>query len=85
MKARPISEYHEDMGDVLWWKFPIDEPPYCGSPRDAGYMVEVTATAHNADKIMRFSVGGWPGYHTHWTPIELPEAPEQPPPQRGST
>jgi hypothetical protein len=31
-KARPGEEYHEDMGDMLWWRFPIDEPPYAGSP-----------------------------------------------------
>lgn len=32
--ARPIEEWHEDFGDVLWWKFPIEEPPYVGSPLD---------------------------------------------------
>lgn len=48
---RPIDEWHEDFGSVLWWTFPICEPPYCGSP--------------NADD--------WPDYHTHWTPIILPE------------
>lgn len=30
LKARPRSEYHQDMGAVLWWKFPITEPPYVG-------------------------------------------------------
>lgn len=30
--ARPLEEWHEDYGDVLWWKFPIEEPPYVGSP-----------------------------------------------------
>lgn len=29
---RPLCEWHEDDGDVLWWKFPINEPPYVGSP-----------------------------------------------------
>ncbi len=29
---RPVSEWHEDMGDVLWWRFPIEEPPYVGHP-----------------------------------------------------
>lgn len=72
MKARPLAEYHEDMGDVLWWAFPIDEPPYLGSPLDLGQTVEV---AFGVDKIMRFNVGGWPGTHTHFTPIELPEQP----------
>ena len=32
--ARPISEWHEDIGDCLWWRFPIEEPPYVGSPLD---------------------------------------------------
>lgn len=30
--ARPLGEWHEDMGDVVWWKFPMDEPAYIGSP-----------------------------------------------------
>jgi hypothetical protein len=49
--ARPIDEWHEDYGDVLWWTFPIEEAPYCGNPLDSA----------------------WPGYHTHWTPIVVPE------------
>lgn len=28
----PLSEYHEDMGPVVWWKFPVDEPAWVGSP-----------------------------------------------------
>lgn len=52
--ARPIEEWGEDYGDVLWWKFPIEEPPYVGSPLDEK----------------------WPAYHTHWTPISLPEPPK---------
>lgn len=31
-RLRPLDDYHEDMGPVLWWRLPIDEPPYCGSP-----------------------------------------------------
>lgn len=30
--ARPLVEWSEDDGDVMWWKFPIVEPPYVGSP-----------------------------------------------------
>jgi hypothetical protein len=30
--AKPMSAYHEDYGPVLWWKFPIEEPPFCGWP-----------------------------------------------------
>lgn len=50
-EARPLKEWHEDIGDVLWWKFPIEEPPYVGSPLDLN----------------------WPSYHTHWTPIVIPQ------------
>ncbi len=50
-EVRHIDEWHEDYGDVLWWTFPIEEPPYCGSPLDSD----------------------WPDYHTHWTPIVVPE------------
>lgn len=72
-QARPLSEWHEGHGDVLWWKFPIEEAPYVGSPLDLGYTIEITVRTHTDDKLMRTNVGGWPGYHTHWTP--LPEAP----------
>lgn len=51
---RPSEEWHEDYGDVLWWKFPVDEPPYVGSPLDEH----------------------WPAYHTHWTPIPIPQTPK---------
>lgn len=49
--ARPKDDWHEDMGAVLWWVFPIKEPPYCGTPVDTD----------------------WPGYHTHWTPLIVPD------------
>ncbi len=76
--ARPISEYHEDMGDVLWWKFPITEPPYVGSPNDLGHEVVVETGVYGmghegseriGSGITRVHAGGWPGYHTHFTPI----------------
>lgn len=51
--AKPLDDYHEDMGAVLWWCFPIEEAPYCGNP--------------NCDN--------WPGYHTHWTPLQIPADP----------
>jgi hypothetical protein len=38
----PIDDWHEDMGDCLWWKFPIEEPPYCGSPLDCNFPDYVT-------------------------------------------
>lgn len=75
IKARPRIEWHEDIGPVLWWKFPIAEPPYVGTPLDLGQSVEVTVRCYGAaDKMMRVNVGGWPDYHTHWTPIEIPNS-----------
>lgn len=80
--ARPLEEYHEDMGDVLWWKFPITEPPYVGTPNDLGFDVCTDTSMHGPDgnqiasSVVRGRVGGWPGYHTHFTPIPVPNAPE---------
>lgn len=37
LEARPIDEWGEDYGDCLFWKFPIEEPPYCGSPLDCDF------------------------------------------------
>lgn len=68
-KALPLSEWHEDIGNVLWWKFPIDEPPYVGTPLDFGEKIPV------AGGVGFEFVGGFPDYVTHWTPIELPEEP----------
>ena len=55
---RPLAEWHEDFGPVLWWILPLQEPPHVGDPND----------------------DDWPGYHTHWTPIECPEQPLPAPP-----
>lgn len=33
-EARPLDEWHEDIGNALWWTFPITEPPYSGTPLD---------------------------------------------------
>jgi hypothetical protein len=32
MNALPFADWSEEDGDVLWWNFPITEPPYVGSP-----------------------------------------------------
>lgn len=36
-EAKPKSEWHEDMGPVLWWAFPISEAPWAGSPGDSDW------------------------------------------------
>jgi hypothetical protein len=35
--AIPGEEYHEDMGAVTWWRFPVDEPPWVGTPNDSDW------------------------------------------------
>lgn len=30
-----INQYREEYGPVLWWVFPINEPPYVGTPNDS--------------------------------------------------
>ena len=32
--AQLAKKWHEDIGPVLWWDFPVEEPPYCGTPLD---------------------------------------------------
>ena len=36
-KAWEEESWHEDDGTVLWWKFPIVEAPYVGSPLDSDW------------------------------------------------
>lgn len=72
-EPRPLEEWHEDFGDCLWWSFPVEEPPYVGSPLDCGFNVPVTV----GDNEFYARVGGWPGYHTHWTPIPVPQPPKE--------
>lgn len=35
--ARPLDEWCEAIGNVLWWDFPVAEPPYCGTPFDMDF------------------------------------------------
>lgn len=35
--AIPGEQYHEDDGPALWWRFPILEPPYSGTPNDSDW------------------------------------------------
>lgn len=74
LTLRSASEWHEDMGAVLWWKLPIEEPPYVGSPLDLGYpaLVQVRTSRDQKESALpslSVSIGGWPGYHTHFSPI----------------
>lgn len=32
-----LEEWRESDGPVLWWRLPVDEPPYVGTPVDSGW------------------------------------------------
>ena len=38
-RARHYDEWTEVNGDVLWWNWPITEPPHCGTPLDSDWPV----------------------------------------------
>ncbi len=40
--AKPLDDWAEEDGPVLWWKFPICEPPYSGTPLDDDFPDYVT-------------------------------------------
>ncbi len=81
---RPIEEWHEDIGDALWWYIKDDkvQEARVGTPLTIGVTVEAHTTTrvitqldqeHDPDPVIhRINVGGWPGYHTHWTPLPVP-------------
>ena len=65
--VRPRSEWHEDTGPVLWWHFPIVEPPYCGTPNDTDWPMDYAA-GDDGDPVEV-------DYCTHWTSIPIPAKP----------
>jgi len=64
--ARPADDWHEDIGDVLWWIDPVEEAPYVGSPGHLGHTVELRT---HSGVVARGQVGGWPDYHQYFTPL----------------
>ncbi|WP_156370297.1 hypothetical protein [Novosphingobium sp. Leaf2] len=54
-RIRPFCDWHEDHGDVLWWRIPICESPYVGSPLDCG-----------RDMLINVSIG----FEHHALPIQ---------------
>lgn len=31
---RPLADWHEDDGPVVWWRMPVEEPAWIGTPLD---------------------------------------------------
>lgn len=81
-QLRPFAEWHEDMGDVLWWRFPITEAPHVGSPVCLGFQVAARLYGPLGEEVgcMQANVGGWPFEEyqepfLYWQKIEVPEKP----------
>lgn len=53
LEPSPIDKWDEDIGPCLWWTFPIEEPPYSGSPLDTDFPSYVT---HFTEIIMPWEV-----------------------------
>lgn len=85
-RPRSIDDWGEDMGPQLWWKFPVDEEPYSGTPNDHGRTIEVAVDDGVNRTARTFDVAPFPDYLTHFTPIIVPirpfaaSAPLTPPP-----
>lgn len=86
---RPRDKWHEDMGDVLWWYVKdgvVQEAPWVGTPLCCGRTVEAHTTTrlitqldqgHDPEPVIhRIDVGGWPGYHTHFSVLPTPASGE---------
>lgn len=64
LAVHPTSEYHEDYGAVLWWHFPVCEPPLVGHGPGAG--------ERNADGApTACALGIESGWLTHWSRIPI--------------
>lgn len=45
--AKPKEDWHEDDGPVTWWKFPVEEAGWIGTPNDDDFPHYMTHwTAH---------------------------------------
>jgi hypothetical protein len=68
LTPRHIDEWHEDIGQVLWWTFPVSEAPYIGSPLECARHAEIEI-ADDVTLTIKDAIGGWPEYHEWFTPL----------------
>lgn len=66
LTVRPLHEWHEDHGDVLWWLWPIAQAPWVGTPLDLGRTVSFEVTVQIGLDLFEVEpkavgdTGGWP-------------------------
>ena len=75
---RPLADYHEDYGTVLWWHLPIQEPPHVGSGPG---LSERNADGLPTDCACLLKQG----YLTHWSVIPQPSLDGSLPPVAAKT
>lgn len=70
---RPLEEWREEDGPVLWFHLPLCEPPWVGTPLDSDWLVHEEGDAPPRDIPWR----------THWCPLPeiMPPALSSPPPR----
>lgn len=74
-EMRPFADWHEDHGDVLWWKHPISQSPYVGSPLDLGRSMKVVVQIGFEEHDLPITMtGGWPfdeddEASLYWSPL----------------
>lgn len=61
--ATPAEQWHEDLGACLWWRIPIEEPPYVGNPLyddwEDGYYTHFSTLPIPAGRIQLRRTKGW--------------------------
>ena len=63
---RSFHEWHQDIGPLLWWLWPVEQEPYVGSPLDLGRTVSFDVTVqigcdiYEVDPTKIGDTGGWP-------------------------
>jgi hypothetical protein len=76
-----LKEVRASNGELRGYRW-AGEPPYVGSPLDLGITVEAHVRLisqldqEHEPQIVRRNLGGWPGYHTHFTDIVIPKVPK---------
>jgi hypothetical protein len=61
-QAHRFEDWHEDIGDVLWWLVPVQEAPHCGSPICMGRTASISLQVglELIEDVVIGMVGGWP-------------------------
>jgi hypothetical protein len=78
--VHPLEDWHDDDGDVLWWRLPVCEPPMVSSPISSDWLLEtvdggcVAVTDVGDGAIDKSEIKG--PWATHWSP--LPDTSQQP-------